>query len=261
MTSLAPRGGPSPLPPVAEATRAATYGLAAAALGLAVAYAVAPGHRQWLSAPNGLTDLATAVLLAATVLVGIWALRRTPGDARWRRLLPLAALLGLLDELHLGTSLVHFDLPRIGPVTLDGISALFAAVQHVAETQLGLGPLDLVAGSALLAAVAAYLLARHRRAPRAAAWLVDHPPAVHLLVAVFLVTLAVALDLLAGEGVAGFVEEWLEFAAAGLVARGTLLIPRREPEALGWRQRLRPWLAVDSPQRAMPSGAPRRPGE
>ena len=259
MTNRAPSGVPSPLPPVVETTRAATIGLAAVALGLAVAYAVVPAQRSWLAAPNGVVDLSTAVLLVLTVIAGLWAVRRTPGAARWCRLLPAAALLGFLDEVHFGASLLGLDLPRVGPVALDGLSALPAAGQHLAETRLGLSPLDLAAGAILAAAVGAFVMARRRRAARASAWLEDRPPAVHLVAATALVTAAMTLDLFAGSGPLLFVEEWLEFVAAALLLRGTLLIPRHPPEALGWRQRLRPWLDVDTPQRAMPSGAPWKP--
>jgi len=213
-----------------------------------------------LAADNGLTDLATAVLFAATLAAAWWAIRRTPGAARWCRLLPLAALLGFLDEVHFGAGLFGFDFPQVGPVRVDGFSGLLAAGQHLAENQLGLSPLDLAAGAALVAAVGAFVLARRQRAARAVAWLTDHPPAVHLLASASLATLAVALDLFAGSGLLRFVEEWLEFVAAALLFRGTLLILRHEPPALGWRQRLRPWLDGDTAPRAVPSAAPWRTG-
>ena len=259
MLTRAPDRASSPVPPVAEATRAATIGLAAAAFGLAVAYAAVPSQRAWLAADNGLTDFATAVLLAVTVPLACWAIRRTPSAARWCRLLPLAALLGLLEEAHFGAGLLGFNLPQVGPVSVDGFSGLLAAGQHLAETQLGLSPLDMAAGAALVAAVGAFVLARRRRAPRAVAWLTDRSSAVHLLTSASLTTLAVALDLFADTGLLDFVEEWLEFAAAALLFRGALLIPRHEPQAQGWRQRLRPWLDGDPPQRALPSASPRRP--
>jgi hypothetical protein len=259
MPTRAPRRGPSPLPPVAEATRAATVVLGAAAVAFAAAYAALPRHREWMASSNGLVDLSTAVLLALTFLVGIWALRRTPGADRWHRLLPAAAMLGLLDEIHFGASLFGFGMPRVGPVTVDGLSALFAVGQHIGETQLGLSPLDLAAAAAVVAACGAFLMARRRRAARAAAWLADRPPAAHLLVSVTLVTAAVACDVFAGSGPMVFVEEWLEFVAGAFLLRGTLLIPRHKNEALGWRQRLRPWLDDNTPQRAMPSAGPRRP--
>jgi hypothetical protein len=255
MPQRAPDRASSPLPPVAEATRAATIGLAGAALGLVAAYAALPGQRAWLAAGNGLTDSATAVLLLLTAAVGWWVIRRTPGVARWCHLLPVAALLGFLDEVHYGVGLLGFELPRVGRVTVDGVSSILAVTQDVAERQLGLSPLDMAAGAALAAAVLAFVLARHHRAARAAAWLADRPPAVHLLGAAILIMPAVALDLVGGTGVVRFAEEWAEFTAAAILFRGTLLIPRHDPEAVGWRQRLRPWLDGDAPQRAMPSGA------
>ncbi len=260
MPQRAPDRASSPLPPVAEATRAATIGLAAAALGLAVAYAALPGQRAWLAAGNGLTDLATAVLLFLTAAIGWWAIRRTPGAARWCHLLPMAALLGLLDEVHYGAGIFGFRLPEVGSVTVDGVSSLLSVAQHVAEKQLGLGPLDLAAGVALAAAVLAFVLARRRRGARAAAWLGDHPPAVHLVGACTLVIGPMTLDLVGGTGVVRFVEEWLEFVSAAILFRGALLIPRRDPETAGWRLRMRPWLDGETPQHAMPSHAPRRLG-
>jgi hypothetical protein len=244
---------------VAEATRAVTIGLAAAAAGLAVAFAALPSQRAWLAAGNGLPDLATAVLLLLTAAIGWWAIRRTPGAPRWSHLLPLAAVVGFLDEVHYGAGALGFDLPQVGPVTLDGVSSLLAVGEHVASTRLGLGPMDLAAAAALLAAVAAFLLARRRRAARAVAWLVDRPPAVHLLAAATLVTGASILDLVAGSQVLRFVEEWLEFVAASLLCRGVLLILRHGPEVMGWRQRLRPWLDGD-PQRTPGAVRAVRPG-
>jgi hypothetical protein len=260
MLRHAPERATSSLPPVAEATRAVTIGLAAAAWGLVAAYIALPAQRAWLAAGNGLVDFATAVLLFVTAALGWWAIRRTPGAARWCHLLPAAAVLGLLDEVHFGAGVFGFDLPQVGPVTVDGISALLAVARHVASTQLGLGPMDLAAAAALLAAVASFLLARRRRAARAVSWLADHPPAVHLLGAATLVTATSILDLVAGTGTVRFVEEWLEFAAASLLCRGVLLIPQHDPETVGWRQRLRPWLDGDTPQRTLGPMGPGRPG-
>jgi hypothetical protein len=254
MLRQAPERAYSPLPPVAEATRAVTVGLALAASGLAVAYAALPAQRAWLAAGSGLTDLATAVLLLIAAALGWWAIVRSPGAARWRHLLPAAAVLGFLDEVHFGAGVFGFELPRVGPVTVDGVSALLAVTRHVASTQLGLGPMDLAAATGLLAAVAAFVLARRRRAARAVSWLADHPPAVHLLAAAMLVTGTSILDLAAGTGTVRFVEEWLEFVAASLLCRGVLLVPRHDPEAVGWRQRLRPWLEGEGPQRTLGSG-------
>jgi hypothetical protein len=260
MLRRAPDRASSPLPLVAEATRAVTVGLAAAASGLAVAYAALPSLRAWLAAGNGLTDLATAVLLVPTAATGWWAIRRTPGAARWSHLLPLAAVLGFLDEVHYGAGVFGFDMPQVGPVTVDGASSLLAVAEHVASTRLGLGPMDLAAAAALLAAVTAFLLARRRRAARAVAWLVDRPPAVHLLAAATLVTGASILDLVAGSGILPFAEEWLEFGAASLLCRGALLILRHGPAVVGWRQRLRPWLDGEGPQRTPGSVRAGRPG-
>jgi hypothetical protein len=241
MPLRAPDRASSPLPPVAEA------------------YAALPGQRAWLAAGNGLTDLVTAVLLLLTATVGWWAIRRTPEAARWCHLLPVAALLGFLDEVHYGAGLLGFELPRVGSVAVDGASSILAVGRHVAESQLGLSPLDMAAGAALAAAVLAFVMARHHRAARAAAWLADRPPAVHLLGAAILVMPTLALDLVAGTGVIRFAEEWGEFTAAAILFRGALLIPRHDPEAVGWRQRLRPWLDGDVPQRAMPSESPWKP--
>lgn len=260
MLRRAPDRASSSLPPVAEATRAVTLGLAAVALALAVAYAVLPAQRAWLASSNGLTDLATAVLFSLTAAAGWWAIRRTPDAARWSHLLPLAAVLGFLDEAHYGAGILGFDLPQVGPITVDGASSLLAVAEHVASTRLGLGPWDLAASAALLAALAAFVLARRRRAPRAAAWLIDRPPAVHLAAAATLVTGACALNLIAGSGVLRFTEEWLEFCAAALLCRGVLLILRHGPEAMGWRQRLRPWLDADGPHRVLGSAGPASPG-
>lgn len=260
MLRRAPERAYSPMPPVAEVTRAVTIGLAAAASGLAVAYAALPSQRAWLAAGNGLTDLATAVLLLLTAATGWWAIRRTPGAARWSHLLPLAAVLGFLDEVHYGAGVFGIDMPRVGPVTIDGASSLLAAGEHVASTLLGLGPMDLAAAAGLLAAVAAFVLARRRRAARAVAWLVDRPPAVHLLAAATLVTAASILELVAGSETLRFVEEWLEFGAASLLCRGVLLTLRHSPAAVAWRQRLRPWLDAEGPQRAPGSARAGRPG-
>ena len=76
-----PHRASSPLPPVAEATRAVTLGLAAAASALALAYAVLPSQRAGLAAGNGLTDLATAVLLSLTV--GRRVVGHPPHPAPW----------------------------------------------------------------------------------------------------------------------------------------------------------------------------------
>ena len=260
MPPHAPDRASSPLPPVAEATRAATIGLTVAALGLVVAYVAFPGQRAWLAANNGLTDFASAVLLLLTAAAGWWAIRRTPGAGRWCHLLPVAALLGFLDEVHYGATLLGLELPRVGPVTVDGVSSILAVAQQVAESPLGLRPLDMAAGAALAAAVLAFVLARRHRAARAGAWLADHPPAVHLLGAALLIMAAVILDLFSGTGVIRFAEEWSEFTAAAVLLRGVLLIPQHDPEAVGWRQRLRPWLDGDAPQRALPSGTPWKPG-
>jgi hypothetical protein len=250
MLFRAPARASMSLPPVAEATRAATFVMAAVALGLAVAYAALPAYRDWLAAGNGLTDATTAVLLLLTLGAGWWALRRTPDAPRWCRLLLLAAALGFLDEVHYGSGLLGFDLLRLGGVTLDGLSSLLAAAHRIAEDPLGLSPLDLAAAAAVVAALAAFILARHHRAARVADWLRDRPPAVHLLGAATLVTVAAILDVFDSSGVVGFAEEWLEFVAAAVLFRGVLLIPRRRPEATGWRQRLRPWLDRDNLPRA-----------
>lgn len=260
MLRHAPERAPSSLPPLAEATRAITIGLAAAAWGLVATYVAVPAQRAWLSQGNGLTDLATAVLLLATAPLGWWAIRRTPGTPRWCHLLPAAAVLGFLDEVHFGAGILGFDLPQVGPVTFDGLSALLPVARHVASTQLGLGALDLAAAAALLAGVAFFVLARQRRAARTVSWLADRPPAVHLLGAACLVTATSVLDLVAGEGVVRFVEEWLEFAAASVLCRGVLLILRHGPAVVGWRQRMRPWLDGDGPQRAPGPVRPGRPG-
>jgi hypothetical protein len=256
MPARAPEGASSRLPPTAEATRAATAVLGAAVAGLAAAYALLPAQRDWLIARNGLTDSATTLLLAAASAAGWWAIRRTPGEA-WRHLLPLAALLALADEVRLGTGLFGFHPPRVGPVTIDGVSSLFAVGRHLASTRLGLGPADLGGAAALLAAVGAVIMARRRRAARAAAWLADRPAAVHLLVASVLATAAIGLQLLAGGRSWSFVEEWLEFSSGALLLRGALVIAQRDPRAVGWRQRLRPWLEADSGPRAMPASARR----
>ena len=121
MLRRAPERAYSPLPLVAEATLAVTVGLAAAASGLAVAYAAFPSQRAWLAAGNGLTDFATAVLLLLTAGCRLVGHPSHPEvTARWRHLLPLAALLGFLDEVHYGAGFFGFDLPRVGPVTVDG---------------------------------------------------------------------------------------------------------------------------------------------
>ena len=246
MLSRAPSRASPTLPPVAEAARASTFGMGAVALALAAAYAALPAHREWLAAGNGLTDASTAVLLLLTVGAGWWVLRRTPDAPRWCRLLPVAAILGFLDEVHYGSGVFDFDLPRLGGVPLDGLPSLLAAAHRIAEDPLGLGPLDLAAAAAVVAALAAFLLARRRRAARVAEWLRDRPAAIHLLAAAALVTVAAILDVFGSGGVAAFAEEWLEFVAAAVLFRGVVLIPRSRPEATGWRQRLRPWLDRDN---------------
>jgi len=259
MLTRAPERVPSPVPPVAEATRAATIGLALAAIALVACYAALPGARAWLEGEGGLTDLATPVLLVIAAMAAWWGIRHTPGAPGACWLLPAAALLGALDEVHYGTGFLGYHPPQVGPVAIDGFTALLAAGKHLAATQLGLSTLDLAAAAALVAAGAAFLMARERRAPRALAWLADHPPAVHLLAAGVLVLAATGLDLFAVGSIPAFIEEWLEFVAAGLLVRGALLIPRRDPAVSGWRHRLRPWLEGEAPQRALPP-AVTRPG-
>ena len=85
-------------------------------------------------------------------------------------------LLGFLDEVHYGAGLLGFELPRVGSVTVDGASSLLAVAQHVAETHWGSARWTWRRPRRWLAAVAAFVLARRRRAARAAAWLARSPP-------------------------------------------------------------------------------------
>jgi hypothetical protein len=246
---------PAPVPPVAELSRGATVALGMVAAGFVAAYAVLPGQRAWLAAGGGLVDLVTPFVLALAVVAAAWGVRHTPGARRSSWPLVLGGILGFLDEIHYASGILGYQPPQVGPVTVDGSSAALDAARYYATTTLGLGTLDMVAALLVVLAGAAFLASRERRAARALTWLADHPPMIHLGIAVILVAVATGLDLFAKGVTLGFVEEWLEFVAAGVLLRGALLVSHRDPQVWGWRHRIRPWLEGEAPQRALPPAA------
>jgi hypothetical protein len=184
-----------------------------------------------------------AATAAAAVLIGVWAMRRTPAAPRAYWLIPGIGVLGIVDEIGLGAGLFGFGRLEVGEVTVKGIDDLFAAGVHLATDTLGLTTLDLIAAGGAVLALVAFYLARRGRAARIAAWLRDHPPGILLAAVIGIIVLANVLEFVDEPSGVAFISEMLELAGFGVLVLAALQIPRPDPSLQGWRPRMAAWFA------------------
>ncbi len=93
------RGGRSWIP-ISDVTFGFTTVFIALLIALVAAFALVPDSRQWLAASDGLISWIATATLTLAVAVGIWAFGRSSPDSRFRRLIPGAAALLLLQSVH-----------------------------------------------------------------------------------------------------------------------------------------------------------------
>lgn len=250
------RGGSTPVP-VADVTAAFSSVFVALAAALAVAYAGVPELRWWLGGRSGLVEWITFAALASALGVGIWAMRRTPADSRFRLIIPALATWGLLDELrYLGglMGMQGLSVDGVDVRSLDDVGTLLSQWSG----HLGLGWPMGAAAMCTAGGVTLLAVARTRRWSERLVLVTDHRVVGYILVSIG-ATVAAPLSGLfgAGDGVA-FVGGLLEMTGATLLVVAGLAAGDHRRTVAGWRRRLSPWLSEERPMARSHLG--RRPG-
>jgi predicted ATP-grasp superfamily ATP-dependent carboligase len=180
----------------------------------------------------------TALVFAGGVLVGIAAFVRGRTAPAFYLIVPACSLLGLLDEISFGQRLFGFELPRLRHFEIDGVHDLFLVTYDVFVTDnpfylacYVLIPLLALAGGSWLVLSKPHWRGRLSRIP---ATLRRHPPLPYVALAVFLLFVALTIDLdLVETDWLLFIEELLELnVAVALLFGGLAIAAGRHPTAL-----------------------------
>ncbi len=194
---------------------AVAIGVAVAVAVYAISFAIAPSVRRRLAVEDGIIETTTAVVFLAAAIVGVIGMRRSLAHrAHW--LIPLAGLLGFLDEMRFGARAFDITLPSVSGIEIDNLHAMLLVADHRASA-LGLshGRIALLAGVAALGAIG--FLLRGRKLQRIPHWLAGHCPVSLMLGALALLAAGFGFDQLGSTPALLFAEESCEFAASGLV--------------------------------------------
>lgn len=207
----------------------------AALLGL---YLALPRWRGALFSEDRLVETATAALFLAAFVAGLGALPGRDGR-RYRRALPVAAVLGLigfLDEISFGARLTGAQMPPLaGGGELDGVHDLvLVAYRSMTAAQIGLAGAAFAVGAL---AVQRWSLASGHGGLRRGLRIVGADPAYRRLAA-FAALLAVALviDLDVGWlARLGPLEELCELNASAMLLAAVVAMGRARPMAVAVR--------------------------
>jgi hypothetical protein len=224
---------------------------AAVLIALVAAFALVPDSRQWLAASDGLISWIATATLTLAVAVGIWAFGRSSPDSRFRRLIPGAAALLLLQSVRFGAAFLDFGLPTVDGVEIGSLVDLRRVTSVTAE-RFGLG---WAAGifALILVIVATALIARS-----ASRWARDRVRITDTAVVAYFVA---ALGIEAAIPALGFFGEaagaWFATTILGLVGAGLLVIAGiasgdHRTIAAGWRRRIGPEIAVEGSRSGRP---------
>lgn len=217
------------LEPVVEVPRGrlvATRFLLGAVAGYCAWFVLFAGDRSALLVEDGPIETGTVIVFAVAAVIGARASYRSGISAMW--LVPGFAILGVLDELSFGARLFGFGLPTIGGQEVDSLHDVFDLADHFVA-QIGLSRTAAAGGVLLLCAGLLALRPIRRSATRLASWVWARPPLRLVALSVGLLIAAVLIDQVGSSDATRFVEEMLEFTAAGLVLIASTEIGRSGP--------------------------------
>jgi len=205
-----------------------------------------------MSAPAARDSAKTIAALAA----GIWAMRRSSSDSRFPMIIPALALWGLLDELRYFTGVVGvhgFVIDGVPIRSLDDFGALFS----IWGERVGLGPIHAAVILALVAGLTVAMTLRARQWAESRVLITEYRVVVYLFASVG-ATLAAPLTGFFGVGPAvAFARNLLEMTGATLLVAAGLASADHRRTVAGWRRRLWPWLADETPLAHLPAAAGR----
>lgn len=244
------RGGRSWVP-VGDVTFGFTTVFAAVLIALVAAFALVPDSRQWLAASDGLISwLATAILTLA-VAAGIWAFGRSSPDSRFRRLIPGAAALLLLQSVRFGAAFIDFGLPTVDGVEIGSLVDLRRVTSVTAE-RFGLGWAAGILALILVIVATAWIARSASRWAKHRVRITDTPVVAYFVAALGFEAAVPALGFF-GEGVeAWFATTILGFVGAGLLVIAGLASGDHRTVVAGWRRRIGSGIAVDGSRSSRP---------
>ncbi|MCJ7725009.1 MAG: hypothetical protein MUP76_01270 [Acidimicrobiia bacterium] len=201
---------------------AVAIGLAVAVAVYAAAFVAVPSARHRLAIEDGIIETTTALVFMGSAVFGtIGMLTGRHRPVYW--VIPVAGLLGFLDEMRFGGRIFGYSLPGIDGREIDSLHDLLAAAMQV----LGVTRTHLAVIAAVAGAAGVGLLLTGRRLRRLPAWVATHRPLALMAGALAMLAVGFAFDQLGSTTAALFAEETSEFAASGLVAMAAadLLVP------------------------------------
>jgi hypothetical protein len=244
------RGGRS-LIPVADVTSAFGSVFTAVAVALTAAYIAAPDVRSWLGERDGFVSWAATAGYGIALVIGIWASRRSTREGNFRLLLPFSALAFLGQQIRWGADSIGLPLPTLGGLEVGSLTDLRDVASLNAE-RLGLGiPTGLAVLAVVLGVTAATAAWARRWADQRV--LITEAPVVMWLVASFGCAAAVPAFGIFGEGTGA----WFATGMSGLLSSGFLVMAAlaagdHRRTVAGWRRRIWPWIADESPLTGIP---------
>lgn len=221
--------------PVADVTSAFSSVFAALTVALAAIYVAAPEVRTWLGAAHGLIAWFAIGAFAAATILGVWAARRALTESRFRLVVPLLALWGLLDQVRYLVPLLPGDLPGGSYGDVGAALADWAV-------PLGIGA---GLGMAIIAAVVLGAAAVRHRVRRWAEGrtMVTEGRVVDFVVGSGALLAAAPFVMMfgAGDGPA-FAARLATMTGATALVLAALAAGDHRRTVAGWRGRMRPWI-------------------
>ena len=245
---LAVRGRPtSPTPiPVADITAAFTSVFAAVAIALASTYAFVPELRRWLAGRGGLVDWMTFVALCAAIVVGLWALRRSSSESRFRYVIPAIAALGVLDETRYGLGVVGSNGTMIEGIAVRSYDDLGLVASSLAE-KLGLGSAHGLVALLGLAGLTALAIIRANTWTHDRVLVTEHRVVTFIVLSISVTLAAPVVGLFGASAAVQFAGGMFEMVGATFLVLAGLAAADHRRTVAGWRRRLHPWLAEEGP--------------
>ena len=251
LTRPSARGGRTTVP-VADVTAAFSSVFAALSIALAVTYAAAPELRRWLGGRYGLVDWITSGALAAALAVGLWAMRRSPVDSRFRLLIPAIAGWGILDELRYFTGILGAHGFVVDGVRIRSLDD-FGSLTSIWAERLGMSWLHATIILSLVAGLTLLLVIRTRRWAENRVLVTEHRVVAYILASLG-ATIAAPLTGFYGPGAdVAFACGLLEMTGATFLVVAGLAAGDHRRTVAGWRRRLWPWLTEDGPLSSLPA--------
>ena len=201
-----------------------------------LAYIFAPEWRGNIINEDHVVEQATTLTFAAAFLIGVTSIMRSQGLAsrKLHALIPVAGLIGFLDELSFGERVFGFTAPTLYGIDIDGTHDLVRVAAPIIENDPAF---ILVPGVAAL--IGAYLLFRKRSRRNTvmayenwrALW--AYPPAKLSIISLIMLLLAIVLDLPSVFQFPGSrpIEEMLELNSAVALAFAAFSIKSAAPDA------------------------------